>query len=355
MTVPIRSLMRIGAAIAITIACPALAADIPRLAGVLPCDARLGASWPSASAWMYPVGNRRDVMEPGGAEPGFGVSRQLEPARGHSRGHLGVDLVDGRGGDPVRAAAAGLVACAGVQRHGYGDYLVLAHRLEGGGLAYTVYAHLEHGTDRLPPGLPVAAGQTIGRVGSTGNATTPHLHFEVRVPADTTLRWERCPAVDPLEFVGARLPASRPDSVWSTPYLQWAEWLGIVPRGLAPDTTVDARLWGRMRAVLDRTAEVAGAPLGPPAPVDSAVAGVPPHASEPASWSRLIPWMAGVPAFACDVDLGRHAAACVARLGSPHPALDWGGLARRIATVRLDELCLALADAALARGARAAR
>jgi beta-lactamase regulating signal transducer with metallopeptidase domain len=92
----------------------------------------------------------------------------------YSASHLALDIA-AKSGTPVAAAAAGVVTVAGWDNvHGYGNMVVIDH---GGGLS-TFYSHL---TDyQVEVGNRVTAGQVIGRVGSTGRATGPHLHFEVR-------------------------------------------------------------------------------------------------------------------------------------------------------------------------------
>jgi len=96
------------------------------------------------------------------------------------KNHEGIDMAAPIG-TPVFAAAAGEVIYAGDQVRGYGNMIVLNHGKD----LVTVYAHnsllLVHTGDR------VAVGQEIARVGDTGRATAPHLHFEVRrgeVPQD---------------------------------------------------------------------------------------------------------------------------------------------------------------------------
>jgi murein DD-endopeptidase MepM/ murein hydrolase activator NlpD len=91
-----------------------------------------------------------------------------------NRFHAGIDLIAPRG-TPVQAAAPGRVAFAGFSTGGWGKLVVVVHR-DG---VRTFYAHLSAiGVRR---GQPVNTGQRLGLVGATGDATGPHLHFEVHV------------------------------------------------------------------------------------------------------------------------------------------------------------------------------
>jgi hypothetical protein len=99
-----------------------------------------------------------------------------------NRFHPGIDF-PASPGTPVAAAASGRVMFAGYDGSGYGNLVEIAH---GGGVV-SLYAHLS--TVSVPLGGTVGAGAVVGRVGSTGESTGPHLHFEVRV---------RGAAVDPL-------------------------------------------------------------------------------------------------------------------------------------------------------------
>jgi murein DD-endopeptidase MepM/ murein hydrolase activator NlpD len=87
--------------------------------------------------------------------------------------HPGQDIRAERG-TPVVCAAAGTVLSAGWQ-NGYGQMVEVSH---GGGLT-TRYAHLSK--IEVAPGQTISRGDLVGRVGSTGRSTGPHLHYEVRV------------------------------------------------------------------------------------------------------------------------------------------------------------------------------
>jgi len=122
---------------------------------------------------------------------GFGVRQ--DPFNGSPAMHTGLDI-HGENGDPVRASADGTVTAAG-WTGGYGRAVDIDH---GNGLS-TRYAHLSAIEVRV--GQSVKSGQIVGKVGSTGRSTGPHLHYETRVRGE---------AVDPQKFLraGARLDGS---------------------------------------------------------------------------------------------------------------------------------------------------
>jgi len=90
--------------------------------------------------------------------------------------HSGLDI-KADNGSPVFAARSGVVKFAG-WKSGYGNVIIIDH---GGGIE-TYYAHLSK--INVFVGLRVEKGDFIGRVGSTGTSTGPHLHFEVRVASE---------------------------------------------------------------------------------------------------------------------------------------------------------------------------
>jgi murein DD-endopeptidase MepM/ murein hydrolase activator NlpD len=112
------------------------------------------------SAWQRPLGNYTFM-------------------RGFSSFHTGIDLAAPIG-TPVTAANSGTVVFAGWNNWGYGNTVVLSH-----GPYLTLYGHMD--SESVSCGQTVSAGQTIGAVGSTGNSSGPHLHFEIRsgnIPTD---------------------------------------------------------------------------------------------------------------------------------------------------------------------------
>lgn len=140
-----------------------------RLAARLRSSAPVGPPPPpSASGFSWPINGT--ITSPFG--PRWG------------RLHAGLDIAAGFG-TPIRAAAAGTVTYAGWMG-GYGYLVVIEH---GGGVA-TAYAHQQRIYASV--GQTLARGEVLGEVGSTGNSTGPHVHFEVRVNGT---------AVDPFGYL----------------------------------------------------------------------------------------------------------------------------------------------------------
>jgi murein DD-endopeptidase MepM/ murein hydrolase activator NlpD len=150
----------------------ALAAESAELAAAIR-NAQAGAGStgtgaPSAAGFIWPVS--------GTVVSGYGMR--------WGRLHEGIDIT-ASSGTPIWAAAAGTVIHAG-WLGGYGNLVVIDH---GNGLA-TAYAHAS--AILVSVGQSVSQGETVALVGSTGNSSGPHLHFEVRVNGT---------AVDPLLYL----------------------------------------------------------------------------------------------------------------------------------------------------------
>jgi murein DD-endopeptidase MepM/ murein hydrolase activator NlpD len=185
---------------------------------------------PIAGAFVYPVGDELDYTHARpGESNGYYVSDPYLARRGtnNQRIHQGIDLSNGSGGAPVHAVASGTVVVADGNalvktrtkveikttkvvkgkkitktgwkwktsskwRTGWGNYVVVKHTLPSGESVYSLYAHLMPKSVRVASGEVVTAGQTIGQVGRTGRASSPHLHLEIRknVPIDADERGE---------------------------------------------------------------------------------------------------------------------------------------------------------------------
>ena len=113
----------------------------------------------------------------------YGV-RQKHPIFGYRTFHHGVDFA-GRKGTPILAAGDGVIERIAYSA-GYGRFIIVNH----GNDIKTMYSHLSKTTAKK--GQKVTSGDQIAELGSTGNSTGPHLHFEVRVKGKS---------VDPLRLI----------------------------------------------------------------------------------------------------------------------------------------------------------
>ena len=114
-----------------------------------------------------------------GYRPGSAYGWRIHPIWGDRRFHAGEDI-GAPMGTSILAADSGIATVIPDNGNGYGNYIIINH---GGGRT-TLYAHMSGFA--VSNGATVTQGQTIGYVGSTGNSTGPHLHFEVRVNGATT-------------------------------------------------------------------------------------------------------------------------------------------------------------------------
>ena len=108
---------------------------------------------------------------------GIITSRYKSSGRIRRTPHTGLDIATSIG-TPIKATSAGTVVYAGWRggyNGGYGNLIAISH---GNGIQ-TLYGHCSK--IYVSVGQSVYQGETIGAVGSTGNSTGPHLHFEVRV------------------------------------------------------------------------------------------------------------------------------------------------------------------------------
>lgn len=138
-----------------------------------------GGGYNSNASWAWPLGNASCYI----SSP-FGY--RSASISGWSF-HGGTDITGGGiSGKPVYATRAGKVISAVTSNSGYGIYVLIDH---GDGYS-SLYAHMS--VRYVSAGDSVSKGQMIGRVGSTGNSTGPHLHFEIRYYGEKK---------DPMNFV----------------------------------------------------------------------------------------------------------------------------------------------------------
>lgn len=138
--------------------------------------------------WIWPVPTNGHISSGFGARTLYGVYDW----------HTGIDIATGWGegwpyinGQAIVASNSGVVTKAQHGRTGYGNYVIIDH----GGNNFTLYGHCS--SLAVSVGQYVNQGQTIAYVGSTGNSTGPHLHFEIRLNGS---------CVDPAPLVSASRP-----------------------------------------------------------------------------------------------------------------------------------------------------
>jgi len=138
-----------------------------------------GGTGPNSSGWARPAN--------GGITDWFGP--RVSPGGIGSSYHQGLDIGAGCG-QPIFAAGSGTVIYAG-WNGGYGNFIMIDH---GGGVQ-TAYGHIVDGGIQVGYGQYVNAGDIIASVGTTGNSTGCHLHFELRINGQ---------AVNPVGFMADR-------------------------------------------------------------------------------------------------------------------------------------------------------
>jgi murein DD-endopeptidase MepM/ murein hydrolase activator NlpD len=119
---------------------------------------------------QWPIAPTSDISS------GFGW-RVAPCSWGCSSDHQGVDFDPGYG-TAIHVVADGVVVESG-SGGGLGQHIVVQHLVDGQ-MVQSVYGHMIFGSQTVAVGQKVAMGQIIGRVGSTGASTGPHLHFEIR-------------------------------------------------------------------------------------------------------------------------------------------------------------------------------
>ncbi len=129
---------------------------------------RVKSHYKSGGKLLRPIGDGYRISS------GFGP--RTHPITGKKgKMHTGVDFAAPQG-TAIYAAESGVVLVAQATS-GYGNTVIIDH---GNGM-WTLYGHIRNGGIKVDAGQTVKRGQKIAEVGSTGNSTGPHLHFEVRM------------------------------------------------------------------------------------------------------------------------------------------------------------------------------
>jgi len=154
-------------------------------------EARIAAAAASAATSGTPLGqvSAQGWTRPSGGNVSSNFGMRVNPVTHRYILHGGIDLAPGCNA-PIVAATSGTVTYAGWMG-GYGNFVIVDH---GGGVT-TAYGHQPNNGIVVGVGQRVEVGQQIGHVGTTGNSTGCHLHFETRVGGVAT---------DPAAFMSAR-------------------------------------------------------------------------------------------------------------------------------------------------------
>lgn len=123
------------------------------------------------------------------------ITQEFGETTTDSKGHTGIDLA-APVGTPVYTVEDGTIVAAGIIKNAYGNEaygncILISHK----NLNYSFYAHLDK--VHVKAGQKVFIGQEIGTVGTTGNTSGPHLHFEIRISP----LWNRQNFRNPREFI----------------------------------------------------------------------------------------------------------------------------------------------------------
>jgi conjugal transfer mating pair stabilization protein TraG len=145
---------------------------------------RLGIGQGTSHVYELPRGERATLPISGRLTSNMGG--RVDPVTGQpGHHHRGVDIAQ-RAGTPIPAPASGRVVKNDFQANGAGNYIVLEH----GDGSLSKYFHMQD-RSRFPVGSTIQEGEILGRVGSSGKSTGPHLHYEL---------WKDGAPVDPRRF-----------------------------------------------------------------------------------------------------------------------------------------------------------
>ena len=105
--------------------------------------------------------------------------------------HNGIDFTPGEG-TPIQAITEGVVTNVSPNNGGYGHHVTIDHQIDGATVT-SLYAHMIDGSSPMVVGQKVYTGDLVGNVGSTGQSTGAHLHFELLVNGESInpMTWDK--------------------------------------------------------------------------------------------------------------------------------------------------------------------
>ncbi|MBD7942999.1 peptidoglycan DD-metalloendopeptidase family protein [Psychrobacillus sp. Sa2BUA9] len=147
----------------------------------------------SGSTTSIPEVSSGNWTKPASGRFTSGYGYRMHPIYGKGKMHYGIDIANSTG-TPVVSAADGVVSYASPLST-YGNVIMVTHSIDGQTIT-SLYAHLS--SIKVSVGQVVSKGQHIGAIGTTGNSTGPHLHFETHLGY-----WEGMASnsVNPLRYI----------------------------------------------------------------------------------------------------------------------------------------------------------
>ncbi len=144
---------------------------------VVPVQTLSTTSGASAALSAVPAGTEVRWPVPSSLRLSSGFGPRVSPCSGCSSYHQGLDFDPGNGAG-IQSIARGVVRQVVSSNSGLGVHVVIDHEIDGTRISST-YAHMQFGSVPLRAGQIVEAGDPVGRVGTTGASTGPHLDFEL--------------------------------------------------------------------------------------------------------------------------------------------------------------------------------
>jgi murein DD-endopeptidase MepM/ murein hydrolase activator NlpD len=177
---------------------------------------------------------------------------RIHPVTKEKKHHNGTDIWSGQEPCWIEAPYAGKVLSVGNNPAGFGNYVILKHKIKGDWYT-TLYAHMLNGSVKVKVGQKVEAGTPLGKMGTTGMSTGKHLHWELH--KGTVHTWNATGAgyIEPIKFFKH--------------LIEWEKSIATAPVATPPDAPVaSAPTHDEAGAEAHALAETTTAPVVPVTP-----------------------------------------------------------------------------------------